>query len=127
MCVCAGTDRRESPLRQVSSISEIKVRTGYYHECLDKKLKHRFRPTNHDFIRNMALVLKDFDHVTVVEGELVPQSHAFDLENLIGNFDYKRVIRMQFDRLDSAFQEFLKVHCRHRLSSCLYYVSCFIL
>ncbi|RUS17434.1 hypothetical protein BC937DRAFT_89983 [Endogone sp. FLAS-F59071] len=99
-------------------VKHVKVRTGYYHACLGKKLKRCSRSTNHDLIRNMALVLKDFDHVTVVEGELVPQSHAFDLENLIGNFDYKRVIRMQFDRLDSAFQEFLKFNT-NQIASCL--------
>ena len=59
--------------------------------------------------RNMAIILKDFNHVTVVEGELVPSSSSFDLEDLLGNFDYKRIIKMQFDRLDSNFQEFLTV------------------
>jgi hypothetical protein len=57
----------------------------------------------------MATILKDFNHVTVVEGELVPSSSSFDLEDLLGNFDNKRIIKMQFDRLDSSFQEFLTV------------------
>jgi hypothetical protein len=57
----------------------------------------------------MAIVLKDFNHVTVVEGELVPSSNKFDLEDLLGNFDYKRIIKMQFDRLEGRFQEFLTV------------------
>lgn len=62
-----------------------------------------------EFIRNMAIILKDFNHVTVVEGELVPSTNCFDLEDLLGNFDYKRIIKMQFDRLDSSFQELLTV------------------
>lgn len=57
----------------------------------------------------MAIILKDFNHVTVVEGELVPSSSYFDLEDLLGNFDYKRIIKMQFDRLESNYQEFLTV------------------
>jgi hypothetical protein len=57
----------------------------------------------------MAIVLKDFNHVTVMEGVLVPSSNQFDLEDLLGNFDYKRIIKMQFDRLDPGFQEFLTV------------------
>lgn len=57
----------------------------------------------------MAIILKDFNHVTVVQGELVPSTSNFDLENLLGNFDYKRIIKMQFDRLDSNYQEFLTV------------------
>ncbi|GAA5811152.1 hypothetical protein MFLAVUS_004581 [Mucor flavus] len=61
------------------------------------------------YVKNMAIILKDFDHVTVVEGELLPSSSSFDLEDLMGNFDYKRIIKMQFDRLDSNYQEFLTV------------------
>lgn len=61
------------------------------------------------YVKNMAIILKDFNHVTVVEGELVPSSNYFDLEDLLGNFDYKRIIKMQFDRLDSNFQDFLAV------------------
>jgi hypothetical protein len=55
----------------------------------------------------MAIVLKDFNHVTVLEGELVPSSNRFDPEDLLQNLDYKRIIKMQFDRLDPNFQEFL--------------------
>ncbi|KAI9250715.1 hypothetical protein BY458DRAFT_536237 [Sporodiniella umbellata] len=61
------------------------------------------------YVKNMAIVLKDFDHVTVVEHTLVPSSTRFDLEDLLGNFDYKRIIKMQFDRVDNSFQEFLTV------------------
>ncbi|KAL0095824.1 hypothetical protein F4703DRAFT_1826999 [Phycomyces blakesleeanus] len=61
------------------------------------------------YVKNMAIILKDFNHVTVVDGELVPSSNKFDLEDLMGNFDYKRIIKMQYDRLDSGFQEFLTV------------------
>jgi hypothetical protein len=60
----------------------------------------------------MAIVLKDFNHVTLVEGELVPSSNKFDLEDLLGNFDYKRIIKMQFDRLHVDYQEFLTVRFR---------------
>ncbi|KAI8375100.1 hypothetical protein EDC96DRAFT_497898 [Choanephora cucurbitarum] len=63
------------------------------------------------YVKNMAIILKDFNHVTVVQGELVPSTSNFDLENLLGNFDYKRIIKMQFDRLDSNYQEFLTVAC----------------
>lgn len=68
-----------------------------------------WEPLIHFLERNMAIILKDFNHVTIVEGELVPSSSSFDLEDLLGNFDNKRIIRMQFDRLDSNFQEFLTV------------------
>ncbi|KAF7728389.1 hypothetical protein EC973_006197 [Apophysomyces ossiformis] len=61
------------------------------------------------YVKNMAIVLKDFNHVTVSDGELIPSSNQFDLEDLLGNFDYKRIIKMQFDRLNSCFQEFLTV------------------
>ncbi|CEG63430.1 hypothetical protein RMATCC62417_00573 [Rhizopus microsporus] len=61
------------------------------------------------YVKNMAIILKDFNHVTVVQGELVPSGNSFDLEDLLGNFDYKRIIKMQFDRLDPSFQEFLTV------------------
>lgn len=57
----------------------------------------------------MAIVLKDFNHVTVVDSVLVPSSNRFDLEDLLGNFDYKRIIKMQYDRLEASFQEFLTV------------------
>lgn len=57
----------------------------------------------------MAIVLKDFNHVTVVDRVLVPGNNQFDLEDLLGNFDYKRIIKMQFDRLENSFQEFLTV------------------
>ncbi|KAG1471599.1 hypothetical protein G6F56_002035 [Rhizopus delemar] len=63
------------------------------------------------YVKNMAIVLKDFDHVTVVEHALVPSSTRFDLEDLLGNFDYKRIIKMQFDRVDNSFQDFLTVAC----------------
>ncbi|KAL9542771.1 hypothetical protein PS6_009636 [Mucor atramentarius] len=63
------------------------------------------------YVKNMAIILKDFNHVTVVQGELVPSSSSFDLEDLLGNFDYKRIIKMQFDRLDSNYQAFLTVAC----------------
>ena len=61
------------------------------------------------YYRNMAIILKDFNHVTVVDGELVPSSNEFDLADLLGNFDYGRIIKMQFDRLDASFQEILTV------------------
>lgn len=60
--------------------------------------------------RNMAIVLKDFNnHVTVMDGELITSSNEFDLSDSLGNFDYKRIIRMQYDRLDASFQEVLTV------------------
>ncbi|KAG0186756.1 hypothetical protein DFQ28_007360 [Apophysomyces sp. BC1034] len=61
------------------------------------------------YVKNMAIILKDFNHVAVLEGELVPSSNQFDLEDLLGNFDYKRIIKMQFDRLNSSFQELLTI------------------
>ncbi|CAO3667120.1 unnamed protein product [Rhizopus stolonifer] len=61
------------------------------------------------YVKNMSIILKDFNHVTVVQGELVPSVSSFDLEDLLGNFDYKRIIKMQFDRLDPNYQEFLTI------------------
>ncbi|KAI7901853.1 uncharacterized protein BX663DRAFT_512624 [Cokeromyces recurvatus] len=61
------------------------------------------------YVKNMAIVLKDFNHVSVIENVLVPSSNQFDLEDLLGNFDYKRTIKMQFDRLEGSYQEFLMV------------------
>ncbi|KAI8086298.1 uncharacterized protein BX664DRAFT_335464 [Halteromyces radiatus] len=60
-------------------------------------------------VTNMAIILKDFDHVTVYKRELIPTSNQFDLENLLGSFNYSQVIKMQFDRLNSNYQEFLTV------------------
>ncbi|KAI9311724.1 hypothetical protein BX666DRAFT_1994979 [Dichotomocladium elegans] len=60
------------------------------------------------YVKNMAIVLKDFNkHITVMDGELIASSSEFDLADTLGNFDYKRIIKMQFDRLDAGFQEFL--------------------
>ncbi|KAI9311398.1 hypothetical protein BX666DRAFT_2032142 [Dichotomocladium elegans] len=62
------------------------------------------------YVKNMALVLKDFkSHVTVMDSELVTSSSEFDLDDLLVNFDYKRIIMMQYDRLEASFQEFLTV------------------
>ncbi|KAI9268753.1 hypothetical protein BY458DRAFT_436773 [Sporodiniella umbellata] len=61
------------------------------------------------YVKNMSIILKDFNHVTVVQGKLVPSGSSFDLEDLLGNFDYKRIIKMQFDRLDPSYQEFLTI------------------
>ncbi|KAI8331150.1 hypothetical protein BC941DRAFT_439130 [Chlamydoabsidia padenii] len=61
------------------------------------------------YVTNMAIILKDFDHVAVENGELIPTSNQFELENFLGNFNYSRVIKMQYDRLNSNYQEFLTV------------------
>ncbi|KAI8994507.1 hypothetical protein BDB01DRAFT_840989 [Pilobolus umbonatus] len=61
------------------------------------------------YIKNMAIVLKDLHHIEVVEGVLVPTNTRFDLEHQLMNLDYKRIIKTQFDRLNSGFQEFLTV------------------
>ncbi|KAI8344260.1 hypothetical protein BC941DRAFT_408182 [Chlamydoabsidia padenii] len=61
------------------------------------------------YVKNMAIVLKDFNHVTVLEGELVPSSNRFDPEDLLQNLDYKRIIKMQFDKLNPDFQNFLVI------------------
>ncbi|KAI8343565.1 hypothetical protein BC941DRAFT_411733 [Chlamydoabsidia padenii] len=61
------------------------------------------------YVTNMAILLNDFDHVIKKDGELIPTSNQFDLENFLGNFNYSRVIKMQFDRLNSNYQEFLTI------------------
>ncbi|KAI9309138.1 hypothetical protein BJ944DRAFT_194658 [Cunninghamella echinulata] len=61
------------------------------------------------YVKNMAIILKDFNHVTIFEGELVPSNNRFDPKELLQNLDYKRIIKMQFDRLDPNFQEFLTI------------------
>ncbi|KAI9496217.1 hypothetical protein BDB00DRAFT_953131 [Zychaea mexicana] len=61
------------------------------------------------YVKNVAILLKDFNHVTVLNGRLVPSSNRFDLEDLLGDFNFKRIIKMQYDRLDTSFQEFLVV------------------
>lgn len=58
----------------------------------------------------MATVLKEFDHVTIIDSELVPSNNRFDPKEILQNLDYKRIIKMQFDRLDPNFQEFLTVN-----------------
>ncbi|KAI9307012.1 hypothetical protein BJ944DRAFT_228992 [Cunninghamella echinulata] len=40
---------------------------------------------------NVAILLKDFDHVTVYNGELIPTSNQFVLENFLGKFNYNQV------------------------------------
>ncbi|KAI9008961.1 hypothetical protein CLU79DRAFT_891574 [Phycomyces nitens] len=59
------------------------------------------------YVKNMAIILKDFNHVTVMDGELVPSSSRFEIDDQMGYFEYKRLIKMQYDRLDINFQEFL--------------------
>lgn len=66
--------------------------------------------------RRMAMILKDFNHVTVVGDTLIPNNRS-DLHNIFENFNYKRMIKMQFDRLDTDFQEVLTVSRRF-----LYYI-----
>lgn len=54
------------------------------------------------------MILKDFNHVTVLGSMLIP-NYRFDLNDLSENFNYKRMIKMQFDRLDTDYQELLTV------------------
>ncbi|KAI7854568.1 hypothetical protein BDC45DRAFT_508695 [Circinella umbellata] len=61
------------------------------------------------YVKNVALLLKDFNHVTVSMGKLVPSCNKLDLEDLIGDFNFKRIIKIQYDRLDASFQTFLTV------------------
>ncbi|KAI8139465.1 hypothetical protein BJV82DRAFT_521836 [Fennellomyces sp. T-0311] len=61
------------------------------------------------YVKNVSILLKDFNHVAVSNGELIPSSTRFDLEDLLGDYNFKRIIKMQFDRLDANFQEFLTI------------------
>ncbi|KAI9248827.1 hypothetical protein BDA99DRAFT_608896 [Phascolomyces articulosus] len=61
------------------------------------------------YVKNVAILLKDFNHVTVSNDQLIPRSNRFELEDLLGDFNFKRIIKMQYDRLDANFQEFLTI------------------
>ncbi|KAI9319815.1 hypothetical protein BX666DRAFT_1853406 [Dichotomocladium elegans] len=59
------------------------------------------------YVKNMAVVLKDYDLVMVSDNELTPNSNRANLDSVLGDVTYNRMIKLQFDRLDRHFQEFL--------------------
>ncbi|KAI8073297.1 hypothetical protein BC940DRAFT_343964 [Gongronella butleri] len=61
------------------------------------------------YVTNLAIVMRDFDQVTVEGNLLKPANKQVDLENFLGEVDYGRIIKMQYDRLNSNYQEFLTV------------------
>ncbi|KAF9957219.1 hypothetical protein BGZ72_002052 [Mortierella alpina] len=72
---------------------------------------------NPKFVKNMAIMLKDFSHVNIVEGELLTtggqeskQSSSYkNMEEMLVKQDKKKMILMQYDRMSVRFQEFLKI------------------
>ncbi|ORX50236.1 hypothetical protein DM01DRAFT_1409225 [Hesseltinella vesiculosa] len=61
------------------------------------------------YVTNLAVVMKDFQQVTVEDGELRPTGNQLELENFLGEVDYRRIVMMQYDRLNANYQEFLTV------------------
>ncbi|KAG0245137.1 hypothetical protein BGX31_007848 [Mortierella sp. GBA43] len=68
------------------------------------------------FVKHMSLLLQEFCHVNIVDGELVktsketsPSSASKPLEELLLRQDRKKIVLMQYDRLRPKFQEFLKI------------------
>ena len=74
---------------------------------------------NPKFVKNMANMLKDFQHVNIVEGELVTTGQdselkesyqtAEEMEQTLVKQDRKKMILMQYDRMPPKFQDFLKI------------------
>ncbi|CAO3629174.1 unnamed protein product [Cunninghamella blakesleeana] len=98
---------------QGSDISEIILQNyGSNVERISKsivKMVQERTSGNPLYVTNIAIILKDFDHLTVYNGELIPTSNQFALESFLGSFNMNQVIKMQFDRLNSNYQEFLTV------------------
>ncbi|KAI7871605.1 hypothetical protein BDF14DRAFT_1762829 [Spinellus fusiger] len=62
------------------------------------------------YVKSLAITLKDFNHVTVVDKKLVYNNNsALDLYSFMGNLNYMRLIKMQYDKLNAEFQEFLAI------------------
>ncbi|KAK3814886.1 MAG: hypothetical protein J3Q66DRAFT_432623, partial [Benniella sp.] len=68
------------------------------------------------FVKHMSLLLQEFCHVNIVDGELVktsketcPNPTSKTLEEILLRQDRKKIVLMQYDRLPPKFQEFLKI------------------
>jgi len=68
------------------------------------------------FVKHMSLLLQEFCHVNIADGELVktsketsPNPTSKTLEEILLRQDRKKIVLMQYDRLPPKFQEFLKI------------------
>ncbi|KAF9208677.1 Adenylate cyclase type 10, partial [Haplosporangium sp. Z 27] len=75
---------------------------------------------NPRFVKNMSLMLQEFCHVNIVDGELLTTGKSANsgssskaTEEMLLKQDRKKVTLMQYDRIRPKFQDFLKI------SSCL--------
>ncbi|KAG0261608.1 hypothetical protein BGZ95_004195 [Linnemannia exigua] len=78
-------------------------------------VQHRTKG-NPKFVKNMATMLKDFCHVSIVDGELLSTGQeatagasSKTMEEMMLKQDRKRTTLMQYDRLRPRFQDFLKI------------------
>ncbi|KAF9438456.1 hypothetical protein BGZ76_007710 [Entomortierella beljakovae] len=70
---------------------------------------------NPKFVKSMSMMLKEYYHVNVVNGELlitgkgIGPSGSEATEEMLQKQDRKKVTLMQYDRISPKFQDFLKV------------------
>ncbi|KAF9113556.1 hypothetical protein BGX27_001317, partial [Mortierella sp. AM989] len=71
---------------------------------------------NPKFVKNMSLMLQEFCHVNIVDGELLttgksanPSTPSKAMEEMLLKQDRKKVTLMQYDRIRPKFQDFLKI------------------
>ncbi|KAI1318887.1 hypothetical protein EDD11_005521 [Mortierella claussenii] len=71
---------------------------------------------NPKLVKNMSMMLSDFCHINIVDGELLTTGKATSaspssksLEELSPKQDYKKVTLMKYDRVRPKFQDFLKI------------------
>ncbi|KAF9351968.1 hypothetical protein BGX26_010114 [Mortierella sp. AD094] len=71
---------------------------------------------NPKFVKNMSLMLQEFCHVNIVDGELLTTGNCATsgssskvTEEMLLKQDRKKVTLMQYDRIRPKFQDFLKI------------------
>ncbi|CDH51330.1 hypothetical protein RO3G_09281 [Lichtheimia corymbifera JMRC:FSU:9682] len=61
------------------------------------------------YIKNMSIIIKEYKLAIVSGDQLVPTKDRKDMDEILGEVSYGRLIKLQFDRLQGCFQEFLTV------------------
>lgn len=55
----------------------------------------------------MTIIIKEYNLAIVSGDQLVPTKDRKDIDAILGEVSYGRLIKLQFDRLQGCFQEFL--------------------
>ncbi|KAF9539015.1 hypothetical protein EC957_005957 [Mortierella hygrophila] len=108
-----GLKRREIELALIKAFKTSGV-TRVSPEVLE--LVQQRTKGNPKFVKNMATMLMDFCHVSIVDGELLstgqeanPDPSSKVVEEMVMKQDRKRTTLMQYDRLRPRFQDFVKI------------------